>query len=52
VIGNNIVPICLPKDSDILNKISKKNCSAAGWGKDPNGNKICIGYKIEMLLIQ
>jgi hypothetical protein len=40
VIGNNIVPICLPKDSHILNKISKKNCSAAGWGKDPNGNKI------------
>ena len=43
VLGDHIIPICLPKDSDILSQISKTDCIAAGWGKDPLG-KVYLSF--------
>jgi hypothetical protein len=37
VLGDHIIPICLPKDSDILSQISTTDCIVAGWGKNPTG---------------
>ena len=37
-IDSRIQPICLPKDAEELDRVSKEHCIGLGWGRDVSGN--------------
>ncbi len=45
VLADHIIPICLPKDLNILTQISKSDCITAGWGKDVLG-KVFVLFSV------
>ena len=38
-IESNVQPICLPKDLDELDRVSKEDCVGLGWGRDTSGKE-------------